>query len=274
MGFFHDMNQARDQPKTIKQLLYKPKSPLRKKHSLKHPKSRPDFRAGQSGTSRDPLYILFDLDGTLISVDIKGDMELPTNSVPSELCVKNRFINSAGQSVVQDAYLRPGVKDMLEALLRLDNAYQPIKVGIWTSSFRNYSEGIAKLLFGHNFKDKLFCFMSTDEINGVRCTYDILNNRHLTGSKLIDKKVMKDLNQLFNDPIYGTMLNAKNTVLIDDTPLHKQHNPRTSKKNVLLIKTWDPASDPVDDKLRILSSWIAKLSSEIPINRYLFPKLR
>lgn len=186
-------------------------------------------------------YIIFDMDGTLISVDIKNDMQFDKSQLPADLITTNKFINSSGQSIEQSAYIRPGIRELLAEL-----ASRPdVRIGIWTTSFRNYSEGIAKILFGPNYRDKLFCFISTDEINGQRVAYDILNNRYFPNARIIDKKVCKDLQLLFDDTIYGPLLNRGNTHLVDDLPMHKLNNkPAINRRLVYTIKRWDP-EDPV-----------------------------
>jgi hypothetical protein len=186
-------------------------------------------------------YVIFDMDGTLISVDIKNDMQVDKNQLPADLITTNAFINSAGVSVEQSAYIRPNIPELLADLASRSD----VRIGIWTTSFRNYSEGIARILFGPDYRNKLFCFLSTDEINGQRVAYDILNNRYLTNARIIDKKVCKDLQLLFDDTIYGQILNRGNTLLVDDLPMHKLNNlPAVNRRLVYTIRRWEP-EDPV-----------------------------
>ena len=171
--------------------------------------------------------------------------------------------------MVQNAYLRPGVRELLK------NMPSHIKVGIWTTSFRNYSEGLAKLLFGPNYKSKLVCFLSTDEYKDEkgekhRIAYDILTDRRFPG-KVFNKKVVKDLNLLFNDKAkYGQFMNVKNTILIDDLAMHKQQNPRNTKRNVISIPEWLPENHSTDCQLTTLARWLRMIRP--PVNIYALPK--
>ena len=143
----------------------------------------------------------------------------------------------------------------------LSNLPAHIKVGVWTTSFRNYAEGIAKILFGPNYKSKLVCFLSTDEYKDDkgekhRIAYDILTDRQFPG-RVYEKKVVKDLNLLFNDKIkYGKFMNVHNTVLIDDLAMHKQQNPRNTKRNVINIPEWKPENHETDRHLATLARWL------------------
>lgn len=215
---------------------------------------------------REPIYVLFDLDETLIAVDWDVDRLAMLPDMPKELLVQNKFVNSAGQNVVQNAYLRPGVRDLLK------NLPSHIKPGIWTGSFRNYSEGLATLLFGPDYKSRLACFISTDEYrdeqgNKVRVAYDILNDRRLP-SRTVDKKVVKDLTLLFDRPEYG--LTAQNTILIDDLDMQKRENPHRTRRNVITIPAWFPENHNTDRYLVTLARWLARLNN--PVKDYRPPK--
>lgn len=252
MGWLREMAEARDHGKSIKQLL---NGGSRKRTKRADPNST--------------VYVLFDLDGTLISVDWDQDRLAELTDLPRDLLVQNKFINSAGEHVIQNAYLRPGVRELLS------NLPSHIKVGIWTSSFRNYSEGLAKLLFGPSYKSKLVCFIASDEYkdehgNKQRIAYDILTERRLP-SRVMDKKVVKDLNLLFNDTVkYGKFMNVKNTVLIDDLAMHKQQNPRNTKRNVISIPEWLPENHSTDMHLTTLARWLNIIRPNV--KSYVLPK--
>jgi hypothetical protein len=252
MGWLREMAEARDHGKSIKQLL---NGGSRKRTKRADP--------------NETVYVLFDLDGTLISVDVDEDRSGLFPDMPEELRVQNKFINSAGEHVVQNAYLRPGVREFLR------NMPPHVKVGIWTTSFRNYAEGIAKILFGPSYKSKLVCFLSTDEYKDDkgekhRIAYDILTDRRFPG-KVFNKKVVKDLNLLFNDTVkYGKFMNVKNTVLIDDLAMHKQQNPRNTKRNVITIPIWEPEHYHTDRHLTTLARWLGMVRPSLKI--YALPK--
>jgi len=218
---------------------------------------------------QDTVYVLFDLDGTLISVDLEEDRLAMFPDMPRELLVQNKFINSSGQAIVQNAYLRPGVRELLR------NMPAHVKVGIWTSSFRNYAEGLATILFGPNYKSKLVCFIASDDYkdnngNKQRVAFDILTERRLP-SRVVDKKVVKDLNLLFNDQDkYGKFMNVGNTVLIDDLAMHKQQNPRNTKRNVIRIPEWEPQNHNTDQHLTTLARWLRMIKPRV--NTYGLPK--
>lgn len=44
-------------------------------------------------------------------------------------------------------------------------------------------------------------------------------------------------------------MNPDNTLLIDDTPLHKMENPSQTKNNVYTIPTYDPSKEMKDTEL-------------------------
>lgn len=243
MGWLREMAIARDHGKSIKHILTANKRTKR-------------------ATQQETVYVLFDLDGTLISVDIEEDRLAMFQDIPRELLVQNKFINSSGQAITQNAYLRPGVREFLS------NLPSHVKVGIWTSSFRNYAEGIAKILFGPSYKSKLVCFFSTDEYKDDkgekhRIAYDILTDRRFHG-KVFEKKVVKDLNLLFNDKDkYGQFMSVHNTVLIDDLAMHKQQNPRNTKRNVISIPIWEPENYETDQRLTTLARWLRSVKPSV-----------
>jgi hypothetical protein len=89
--------------------------------------------------------------------------------------------------------------------------------------------------------------------------------------KVFNKKVVKDLNLLFNDTVkYGKFMNVKNTVLIDDLAMHKQQNPRNTKRNVISIPEWLPENHSTDCQLTTLARWLRMIRP--PVNKYALPK--
>lgn len=196
-----------------------------------------------------PLYVIFDLDGTLVDVDSLNNPSLPApTGFPKSLITSNDFIDSKGAQMHYPMYLRPGMKQFLEYLLKNPKRF---KVGVWTASFKNYSIGVVRRLFGEDYHKKLFCFLGTDEITDhktgepTRVIHNIYTGQHLP-SRTVNKKVVKDLTTLFE--VYP-QLNSRNTLLVDDLAMHKRENPVETRGCIYSIPVWDPFVTIDDNEL-------------------------
>jgi hypothetical protein len=209
----------------------------------------------KTSSVQGPIYILFDLDGTLVHVDFRNTTPLPTpHGLPKTLITTNDFIDSKGQQMNYPMYLRPGVKQLLNYLLRYPKRF---RVGVWTASFKNYSVGVVRKLFGDDYQQKLFCLYGTDEIKDpqtgepMRVVVNIFTGQHLP-SRTVNKKVVKDLQLVFDE---YPECNPGNTLLIDDLVMHKRENPPETKKNIYSIPIWDPHVNIKDDNIwKLLSA--------------------
>ena len=206
-------------------------------------------RAPAPKMANGPLYVLFDLDGTLVDVDSLNNPPLTAPAgFPKSLITSNDFIDSKGQQMNYPMYLRPGTKQFLDYLLKNPKQY---RVGVWTASFKNYSVGVVRRLFGEDYHKKLFCLLGTDEIpdpktgEPIRVIHNIYTGKHLP-SRTVNKKVVKDLPTLFKE---YPQLNARNTILIDDLVMHKRENPPETQKCIFSIPMWDPFQKTADAEL-------------------------
>jgi len=200
-------------------------------------------------SEKGPLYVIFDLDGTLVDVDALNKPPLPSPvGFPKSMITSNDFVDSKGQQMHYPMYLRPGVKQFLDYLLTNPNRY---RVGVWTASFKNYSVGVVRKLFGEDYRKKLFCLLGTDEIpdpktgEPMRVIENIYTGKHLP-SRTVNKKVVKDLSTLFKE---YPELNSQNTLLVDDLLMHKRENPAETQKCVYSISLWDPFEKQEDNEL-------------------------
>jgi hypothetical protein len=201
-----------------------------------------------------PRYIIFDLDGTLVDVDFKNKPPLPAPvGFPKSMITTTDFVDSKRQQIHYPTYLRPGVKQFLAYLLKNPERY---RVGVWTASFKNYSVGVVRALFGEDYRQKLFCLLGTDEIpdpqtgEPTRVIENIFTGQHLP-SRTVNKKVVKDLTTLFKE---YPELNSKNTLLIDDLDMHKHENPTETRGCIYSIPLWDPFENQTDVELAKLLS--------------------
>jgi hypothetical protein len=213
--------------------------PKTQKH-IKKSARRIQRTSTQKNAKTGPIYVVFDLDGTLVDVDFKNNPPLPTpSSLSKTLITTNEFIDSKGVPQKYPMYLRPGTKQLLTYLFKNPKKY---RVGVWTASFKNYSVGIVRKLFGEDYQKKLFCLFGTDEITDpktgepMRVVENIYAGRHLP-SRIVNKKVVKDLQLLFDE---YPKCNPTNTILVDDLAMHKQENPPRTRKNVYTIPEWNP----------------------------------
>ena len=173
------------------------------------PKTQKHTKKNTRQTKRTPApirngftNIIFDLDGTLVDVDALNKPPLPAPAeLPKSLITTNDFVDSKGQPMHYPMYLRPGTKQLLDYLIKNPNKY---RVGVWTASFKNYSVGVVRRLFGEDYHKKLFCLLGTDEIpdpetgEPMRVVENIYTGRHLP-SRVVNKKVVKDLTTLFKE---------------------------------------------------------------------------
>lgn len=199
--------------------------------------------------SNQPQYIIFDLDGTLVDVNCKHNPPLPTPAgLPKSLITTNDFIDSKGQQMNYPMYLRPGAKQLLDYLLARPKRF---RVGIWTASYKNYSVGVVRRLFGDDYYNKLFCLFGTDEIQDpetgepTRVVENIYTGRHLL-SRVVNKKVVKDLRLLFAEYPECT---PRNTLLVDDLIMHKRENPPETRECIYPIPEWKPQTNINDTAL-------------------------
>jgi hypothetical protein len=195
------------------------------------------------------INIIFDLDGTLVDVDALNKPPLPAPvGFPKSLITTNDFVDSKGQQMHYPMYLRPGVKQLLAYLLKNPDKY---RVGVWTASFKNYSVGVVRKLFGEDYRQKLFCLLGTDEIpdpktgEPMRVIENIFTGKHLP-SRTVNKKVVKDLPTLFKE---YPECHPGNTLLVDDLGMHKRENPAETQKCIYSIPLWDPFEKTDDAEL-------------------------
>ena len=238
------------------------------KHSVKKRKTHKKSKTGDKPLEN--IYILFDLDGTLVNVDLENKPYEKSKSYGPHNLKINRFKKSTGEDTALLMYLRPHLETFLSSLPSF------IKIGIWTSSFYTYAKGIIDVLFGPDAKNKLTLFFAGNEsvTNGVkhRYAYDVYTDTNYD-SRNVNKKVVKDLNILFNHPEYGKILNPKNTLLIDDLKLQKDENPAETRDNVLLISPWN-SNHYCDTDLHELRNWLKTLGTCHDIRQVKKPNFR
>ena len=220
------------------------------------PRTQKRTRKSSRQTKRTPTRIrdgftnvIFDLDGTLVDIDTLNKPPLPAPAgLPKSLITTNDFMDSKGQQMHYPMYLRPGTKQLLAYLLKNPDKY---RVGVWTASFKNYSVGVVRKLFGEDYHKTLFCLLGTDEIpdpktgEPMRVVENIFTGRHLP-SRVVNRKVVKDLPTLFKE---YPQCNPRNTILIDDLVMHKRENPAETQGCIYSIPLWDPFEKMDDAEL-------------------------
>lgn len=199
------------------------------------------------------VHLLFDLDGTLVNVDLHGNTLNKFKSLGPHNLTVNTFKKSTGEDATLLMYLRPGVKEFFA------NLPDYIDIGIWTSSYYAYATGIVEYIFGSDYKKKLTLFFAGNDIVdsfGIKkkVVYDMFQDK-IYESKIINKKVVKNLDILFKHPVYSKTFNPSNTLLVDDSQHHVTGNSRLNRKNVLLLSSWN-SNHYCDSNLNELLTWI------------------
>lgn len=139
-------------------------------------------------------YAILDLDHTLINTE--------TTSQPNPILEEHCDFHFKLQGHHYYVFKRPGVDQFLDTLIKNFKG-----IAVWTAAMATYAKQIIKGLFGIKRAPSLILIWT-------RCQ-----------TQNDQDGLYKALTRIWNDPVYGHMMNANNTVHIDNTDSVMRYNP-------------------------------------------------
>lgn len=139
-------------------------------------------------------YAILDLDHTLINTE--------TTSQPNPVLEEHCDFHFKLQGHHYYVFKRPGVDQFLDTLIKNFKG-----IAVWTAAMATYAKQIIKGLFGIKRAPNLILIWT-------RCQTQNDKNG-----------LYKALTRIWNDPVYGNVMNANNTVHVDNTDSVMRYNP-------------------------------------------------